>query len=208
MSISSVAARLDYLLSGGPWWRYLLARADSHLERAKQTEKLLPFAVIAAQDKVHRAQFAHEYGRPAKPEIRDAVERAKRAGIPTKLLRLVVLNLDIQINQDGKPIVRQNWWLTTLAALMRVVVVAVAAIAALQILTSALPVTTKMLLLVMYSTIFFTGAYVWDLFGTRAVRATRLLAQALKHLPEPDVSRGAMFVLQGETGIKGALNES
>jgi hypothetical protein len=183
MSLSRAAYRIDSFLAGSTWWRWRLKRAEERLENELARDVRDPFAIAAAHVNLKRAQFAVEYGRSVKPGIEVAVERAAASGVPTKVLRLAIINLDLRVNDDGRLRVRQNWWLTGLAVSARAVVVAAVAVTTLQIATSRLPLRWVVPLLLSYTVIFYVGTYVWDLFGFRAFRAAKELAEILEASP-------------------------
>lgn len=173
----STLERIDRWLALSWWWKWKLARAERRLANTLSTHDERSFQAAAAFAAVQRAQFAIDYGRGAEPAIQRAVAVAAEAGVPTDILRLIVMNVDLRITKDGRVRVRRSWWLTGLAWVSRLLVVA--AMAHLSALTFELPLawSWKVVVLSMYGATFFVIAYTWDLFGVRAVRAVRLFGE-------------------------------
>jgi hypothetical protein len=177
MSLSRALERIDRWLALSWWYEWRLDRAERQLAKALDAHGEKSFQAAAAAAAVSRAQFAIDYGRNARPEVQAAVRRAAIAGVPTHILRLMVVNLDVRVSKGGSLFVRRAWWLTALAWVARLLVIAAMALSSAQVIAFPVAWPWKVLLLALYAVIFAAIAYVWDLFGVRAVRATRRFAE-------------------------------
>jgi hypothetical protein len=179
--LTEAVQRVDQFLTLEWLWQRKLRRAERKLAAILASEGERSFATLSATADVRRAQFAIEYGRAVKPDVQQAVLQAARAGVPKHVLRVMVINLDIRADKKGRIFVRRDWWQTALAWISRILVVVGMGYMSLHILAHpADRHIAKVLLLLLVGAVFFAVAYVWDLFGVRAVRAARGHAQHIE----------------------------
>ena len=92
----------------------------------------------------------------------------------------MVMNVDLRARKDGRVYVRRGWWLTLLAWVSRLMVIAAMAYMTARILAVPAAWPVKLLLVCAFVVFFGLIAYVWDLFGIRAVRANRTVGRLVE----------------------------
>ena len=167
---TTIGNKLDAFFSAAWWWRARRYLAERRLDQALERSGDKSIAARRETEHYRRMQFAVMFWRNAPAPVRRIALTAHDAGLPMADLRLIVLNTDLRVRNNGVLLRR--------SALVRALSAAFATIVGLHWLlmyclavTAPGPIWLKILVIVGIFAVYATMYHGWSLYAYRALAA-------------------------------------